>query len=245
MVDGGRSGASPLEEGNPKRSRIFVLCEYCAVLLEFALLASLFLSPGLLPTRADVFYKLHLGRCFCVCCLALFSVAFVCALVALMLGTKVPGRVLAGVLLGAFFALGGAFYSQQWRLLTIPYIACRDCVGKEFGDIGKALEQYFADHKHYPEDLVPYLTTPVPYLAKVPSPDPFLRASPYLYVTDDSAWILASTGPDETRDMSLDDLRDHLKDEDYLVGHTYDPSNGTITPGDVILDSYQYGLITK
>lgn len=199
---------------NPKRGNQFILCEYGVILIEFALLVSLFVAVPSLPTRAEVFFRLHLNGYFNVLCLILGLTAVLFALIDLRRSGELSlTRTSVAILL----AYAGVFYSGEWKLQTIPYTATKICVGGEFRSIGKALEDYFTDFGKYPAELVPCLTTPTPYIGRIPSPDPFCRDSPYLYCAMDSTWVLTSTGPDEIHDLSLDDLVPPALEMDFLT----------------------------
>ena len=97
------------------------------------------------------------------------------------------------------------------------------------------------------------LTTPVPYLKQYSS-DPWAdtRGTTYGYYTDERGWILYSFGPDtDENDMGFSDLEPDIEQVyrssisqpsltlvagTNSVSHeayTYDPTNGTISPGDI------------
>jgi hypothetical protein len=98
------------------------------------------------------------------------------------------------------------------------------------------------------------LTTPVAYLDTIridpytndPRPRLFYRhrwftqssdngIAPFAYHADGGRWILFSCGPD--RDYDVDPVADYITPpqvpSDRLVMHTYDPTNGTASGGDV------------
>lgn len=124
---------------------------------------------------------------------------------------------------------------------------------QEMATIGTALESYAVDNNVYPQAaLIPPwrrlrpLTTPIDYISSVPT-DPFTRTDRihcYLYGAMDldsaNRWVLASIGPD--RQPSMDPIEFYpgyepglfmgqVADYDYMI---YDPTNGTISAGDVI-----------
>jgi hypothetical protein len=123
--------------------------------------------------------------------------------------------------------------------------------------VSTALEAYFIDHNAYPAweykayraRLVPTfkntcLTTPIPYLPKMPiDVFSFDENHWYSYYSvnarregDRSGWILISAGPDEDYDM--DPVREFDVNSTATIEralfHHYDPTNGTISSGDLI-----------
>ncbi len=117
--------------------------------------------------------------------------------------------------------------------------------------LGSALESYRVDFPDYPKSIhanldgtiialgifatLPSLTTPVAYLTQLPK-DPFLGSN-YQYFSAVlhpgletrfqklyGDWILLSVGPD--KDINLNAISGDLT--------VYDPSNGTISQGDII-----------
>lgn len=119
--------------------------------------------------------------------------------------------------------------------------------------LATGLEAYYIDHIAYPPAPIPFyeppdktaytwfVTTPIPYLSAVPrdffaarpvNPDPetggtFGLDGMYLhYLSDpenlDEFWLLFSNGPD--CDMDLDSM-------------VYDPSNGTLSNGNLFLSA--------
>ncbi len=91
---------------------------------------------------------------------------------------------------------------------------------------------------HTDEDPgVKSLTTPVAYLTRM-FPDPF--ASPagmgFRYWTDGGGWIVWSSGPDKEyaiTDPSEVYSSDEPQPSDALLHRSWDPTNGTISPGDI------------
>ena len=81
-----------------------------------------------------------------------------------------------------------------------------------------AVEAYGVDYNEYPKTLS-LLTTPVAYITRVMT-DPFSTSgATYQYENPKAVWILWSVGPDRTDD--------HGK-------IPYDPTNGTLSKGDII-----------
>ncbi len=77
------------------------------------------------------------------------------------------------------------------------------------------------------------LTTPISYLVKMPE-DPFAAGSgSYAYYHDGDAWVVWSPGPDGKYDVDLEAFRT-LPDGDFMARFSYDPSNGTVSGGDMI-----------
>lgn len=119
--------------------------------------------------------------------------------------------------------------------------------------ISLALESYYVDENRYPQAvlvppdwrLIP-LTTPVDYISSLPHDAFFSKMylSIYRYGAMDieaaSRWILAGVGPDRT--PSIDPIEFYpgyqpglfmgqVSGFDYMI---YDPTNGTISWGDVV-----------
>lgn len=83
------------------------------------------------------------------------------------------------------------------------------------------------------------LTTPTAFLTSYPG-DPFSPASgaPLRYYTYNDIWLLYSIGPDKTPDIEqlFDSLHAITGNEsiiETLLPYTYDPTNGTVSQGDV------------
>ena len=80
------------------------------------------------------------------------------------------------------------------------------------------------------------LTTPVAFMSSMPS-DPFAnyRGSSFGYYANDRGWIMWSCGPDSVYD--IDPEKDYDADTTNplpsLIMKTYDPTNGSVSRGDV------------
>lgn len=123
--------------------------------------------------------------------------------------------------------------------------------------VSTALEAYFIDYNAYPpweyksyqNQLVPTfkntcLTTPTPYLPSMPvDVFSFDENHWYSYYSinarregEKSGWVLISAGPDEDYDMNP--VREFDVNSTMTVAravlHHYDPTNGTISNGDLI-----------
>jgi type II secretory pathway pseudopilin PulG len=121
-----------------------------------------------------------------------------------------------------------------------------------------ALESYAIDHNHYPmwemrtdfatqrpSFILPQpgtrpftLTTPIAYITSI-YPDPFSAGKKewFSYYTSGRAWILISAGPDKDYDIvpqqdfqQPSGMKELL---DVLVNKTYDPTNGSVSNGDI------------
>jgi hypothetical protein len=128
--------------------------------------------------------------------------------------------------------------------------------------LSSAMGYYEADYRRIPTDRqgLDALINPVAYIARVPE-DPFAQASgesqPYFYfgyislVNHRATWMIVSIGPDGDADCepALDELRGGLAGPsrngpvtimepeevlDFIVKHSYDPTNGMVSDGDVI-----------
>ncbi len=175
-----------------------------------------------------------------------------------LLYTSVP--VLEGILIAVFngdffikkvlkwiglclIAFGGLFLFFQ--ILTSgscrrPPISSR--VESDMRHLAVGLESYYIEHGHYPQNLS-RLTTPIAYLADIPhdSLDPQKR--PYRYYVKDDFWVLVSCGPEKRLRFypgDFDKMMDNYSDDMGKVLHkikllyTYDPTNGSISRGDII-----------
>lgn len=118
--------------------------------------------------------------------------------------------------------------------------------------IAVGLEAYYLDHHTYPSPdydaqgnpIVPHsLTTPVAYYISALPIDPFSekKKERFHYFTGPvqdttrTYWIITSNGPDKKMDL---DILKYNPTEPYwnnlqATGGTYDPTNGTISSGDV------------
>lgn len=89
------------------------------------------------------------------------------------------------------------------------------------------------------------LTTPVAYLSSLDFADPFHRISgvQISYYTDGHAWVLYSCGPDGDFDLDAAVDFDGAADEPGagLIAKMYDPTNGSMSDGDVIRVGWKPG----
>lgn len=129
----------------------------------------------------------------------------------------------------------------------------------EMRTLAAALESYWVEHSKYPMDtryIAPdssgndftfwmhpiwSLSTPVAYITSFPK-DPFWKGGPDLYYQFGSVpcgWIVASCGPDGDS-LERGDIKERFHypqptfDLMFLAAVTYDPSNGTVSEGDVV-----------
>lgn len=136
-------------------------------------------------------------------------------------------------------------------------------VKADMRSMATALEAYRADHGQYPactfiaaESAIPAttgksrptfrvaasgilatMTTPVAYLTGYPH-DAFSRQRPpatFAYYTRNDSWIMWSPGPDGDYDTDWKtlDLAVPLPSEHVLTKLTYDPTNGSLSDGDI------------
>ncbi|MFB3895749.1 MAG: hypothetical protein ACE14V_05545 [bacterium] len=114
-----------------------------------------------------------------------------------------------------------------------------------------ALEAYYKEHKTYPapdydnqgNPVIPHtLTTPISYLTQLPF-DPFSgkQKQRYHYFagpgqdTTKTYWIITSIGPDKKMDLDISQYNPadpYWQNLNTATG-TYDPTNGTVSSGDV------------
>lgn len=131
--------------------------------------------------------------------------------------------------------------------------------------LATALESYSIDHNRYPlwelrTDLAtqrptfilpqpgtrPFtLTTPISYITSYPT-DPFSAGKKewFSYYTSGRAWILISAGPDKDYDIvpqqDFQQPRDSKALWDIIVNKTYDPTNGSVSNGDIWRSNLSY-----
>ncbi len=89
------------------------------------------------------------------------------------------------------------------------------------------------------------ITTPIAYITSIPR-DPFSagREEWFSYYTSDNAWILISAGPDKDYDIvpqeDFQQPRDSKALWNIIVDKTYDPTNGTMSNGDIWRSNLSY-----
>lgn len=128
--------------------------------------------------------------------------------------------------------------------------------------VATGLEAYRVDHNHYPVDtrdsgpddggidftfwFATPMTTPIAYITSYPK-DPFWTTGPdkyFQYGATKSRWIVSSVGPD-LDSLDRGDIKERLDFSETLYDFTllelkvYDPTNGTISDGDVFRTSMQ------
>lgn len=126
--------------------------------------------------------------------------------------------------------------------------------------VATGLEAYHVDHNRYPVDtrdagpdnggidftfwFATPITTPIAYLTSHPK-DPFWTVGPdqyFQYGSSKSRWIVASVGPD-LDSLDRGDIKERLDFPETLYDFSllelkfYDPTNGTISDGDVVRTS--------
>lgn len=151
--------------------------------------------------------------------------------------------------------LGAAFTSENIADSGLKAQTSR--VKADLRSMATALEAYNVDWNQYPpspefstimaregEGVIEYypraITTPIAYLTRI-FQDPFSKEAPYLYyridgkenpelAQDNMFWILWSRGPDGV--SNINEKSDLLKPALYDM--MYDPTNGMMSPGDII-----------
>ena len=84
----------------------------------------------------------------------------------------------------------------------------------------KAIRSYYTDNRLFPQD-VSQLTYPIAYIETIPQ-DPFNdQGKPYVYITNGVTCRVYSLGPDS---------------DDDFGNITYDPKNGNISNGDIVVE---------
>lgn len=104
--------------------------------------------------------------------------------------------------------------------------------------LATALEAWYIDNRQYPPHLN-VLTTPIAYITEIPL-DPFNVGEPLAYHREArpgvEGWLLVSRGPDG--DSDVDPARDYdgsaPQPTPALAMRMFDPTNGTISDGDVV-----------
>lgn len=130
---------------------------------------------------------------------------------------KMP-PLLAMVLIAAALVLG-VWVAQDLLFKFAPETPHVSPVRSDLRSLATALESYRIDWSVYPPD--PHrLTTPVPYVTAI-FRDPFSlnESEPFLFELEPERWRIHSIGPDQI-------------DQHALI--VYDPTNGTVSAGDVI-----------
>ena len=153
----------------------------------------------------------------------------------------------------ALVALAAMPTLLEWRTRSRVSGAQEDLLA-----IRTALEAYHADWNDLPpaggEALpVARLTTPIPYLQEAPA-NPFAdrrvgrKAKPFAFWVEDSGqvdlaeapkWYVVSPGPDRRMDLARADLRPaavEARRPDF-VDRLYDPTNGTLSRGDLFVSN--------
>jgi len=173
-------------------------------------------------------------------------------------GIRIVTHQIVGSDSGNFPALMGApiAYLKSGNiatgLLILPAIAIpnfleaqtRSKVSKTKADIrylSCGLEAYRVDHGSYPKpsetgfmQAPTVLTTPIGYVRSIPE-DPFApeKGGKVRYYLKDNKYLLYTAGPDRFFDIDPEKDFDPQKIHE-LSAKTYDPTNGTVSSGDII-----------
>lgn len=133
-------------------------------------------------------------------------------------------------------------------------------VKEEHRVLTRALQNYHMDYNDYPSRLGA-LNTPTTYLSSLPS-DPFLgsKYNSYEYIyhpTEGYTYIIISAGPDGDKDLDemLNNYMQLAGSQDgpaysrrqlvqmliphYLANKVYDPTNGSVSDGDLVTFSQE------
>ncbi|MFH0794382.1 MAG: DUF4190 domain-containing protein [bacterium] len=153
------------------------------------------------------------------------------------------GLAIAGIVVGALSTVT-VFLLAAIAVPNFLEAQVRSKVSRVKADLrmlATGLESYRVDNNSYPVGTTPgggleKLTTPVAHISSLP-PDTFARekGAPLRYHTDGAGWILVSRGPDLDYDIEprSDYSTQNAKSSDVLWAKTYDPTNGTVSNGDI------------
>ncbi|MCB2153349.1 hypothetical protein KQI84_00555 [bacterium] len=179
--------------------------------------------------------------------LILLLVALVLAIIALVYG-RISKRQRAEVsgmsVLTLLFSANAVIQGPVWPEIHEARDRAKTNIEKQrLRDIGQAIEAFRRDNETLPLLLTPELTTPVSYL-KEPPRDGFSReGSEFLYLHTDTDWVLVGQGQDRN-------LSTVWRDREILPLHelnalSYDPTNGSISEGDLIFSSMEMKRSTR
>ena len=159
-----------------------------------------------------------------------------------------------GRLTGGGLAIAGAVIIVIVILLiAIPYSLERQRRSKIFAHMGDlrsiatALAAYKVEHNSYPSQLTPMLTTPIAFLYSIPA-DSFGKTAdsstpinycPLKTKDNPSEFVLWGVGPDCISQLSESEIKkaafDKMELTRYIKLQLYDPSNGIVSSGDIIM----------
>ncbi|MCX7047224.1 MAG: DUF4190 domain-containing protein [Candidatus Sumerlaeota bacterium] len=157
------------------------------------------------------------------------------------------GFAIAGIVLGALSYLA---YIPFLLVMILPNFFVANTAAKgaraqaDLRVLSVALEAYYVDANAYP-DRLSQLTTPVAYMNSLQK-DPFDSgagmSNAYSYssvmIGGKSFWVVWSPGPDNQPNLRPQDVAGYSATEkslkNQLLKRSYDPTNGTRSPGDII-----------
>lgn len=153
-------------------------------------------------------------------------------------------RIMLGALAMLLLILFFNHHQQKQRQTGLLY----RLVEESFLEIGSALDRYRVDNNAYPIELPGF--HPIESLSRLTTPHSYLwdwgilwdpySGEPYRFAILDTRpprWLLISTGPNKEQNLSsLPEARGMNREaiQQYFSAMQYDPSNGIISPGDII-----------
>ncbi len=145
---------------------------------------------------------------------------------------------IAALLVTEFFLL---FFGSQ-IFVRMPESQVRSKVSRvrhEFYTAEKMINSYRQEHGVLPPSTNNELPS---FIQGNLARDPFIKKNEpnsYQYYSQGDQWALVSPGPDEDRDYKTEYIYAGFEDPMALsyISHLYDPTNGSISDGDIVLFS--------
>jgi general secretion pathway protein G len=110
------------------------------------------------------------------------------------------------------------------------------CLGKDSFNADEKIPGFRMSKSSQGAENFMSLTTPVSYITEFPK-DPFSPdAGTYAYYSINDSWVIFSPGPDKKYDITpeKDFIPGDKNTDSRIISKTYDPTNGTISAGDII-----------
>lgn len=166
------------------------------------------------------------------------------------------------VVLAVFLVLAIMFvFSSQYAVVKSKYSR----VLSDERSLGKAIDQYVADHMRLPPSLDALMHSRFgsSYISELPT-DPFAADQSgfeyYVNIGDHIQVIIVSVGPDGVSDIRpelIERMRENVElvgvregpifrsqaeAEEFILRNTYDPTNGAVSRGDIIQVHTYFGF---
>lgn len=162
------------------------------------------------------------------------------------MGRNTPSRIeiINLVLIILLVLIGLKLYLDPYRI----YVRELPALQEDMRTLATAVETYVVDYSHYPEgnmacSIPVALSSPIAYLKDTNYLDPMKKGATQFiryYSKTHIFFVFQSCGPDQDYDLDTVSFAQLIEDRDYrkyvdrVKEYCYDPTNGTVSSGDIL-----------